>query len=127
MNGAEDDPAGMEIDAGTEAAALLDAKLTIAPPAGAPALRVAVHAEAVPPITDAGVQVTADKLGGADPVTEMVAPVCATVKAVPDASTEELLIMVTGTVEADAATVKVIEATTPFKIGVAFIPLATHA
>jgi len=126
VNSAEDNPAAMVIDAGTETAALLAIKLTTAPPSGAPVLRVAVHAEDVPPATVAGVQVTADKLAGADPGTEIVAPVWATVKAVPDPKTEELLLMVIGTVEADALTVKLIEATTPFKIGLAFMPLATQ-
>jgi hypothetical protein len=49
-----------------------------------------------------------------------------TVNAVPDPKTEELLVTVMGIVEADAARVKLIDATVPFKIELAFMPLATH-
>jgi hypothetical protein len=126
VNGAEVDPAGMVTDDGIETDALFLAKLTTAPPSGAPALEVTVQVEVAPPSTDAGLQLTPDKLNGAVPETVMVPPVCATVSAVPDANTEELFITEMGIVEADVATVKVMEATTPFNMGFAFMPLARH-
>ena len=61
MNVDEEDPAGMVTDVGTVTDALLSAKLTTAPPAGAPAVRFTVHMELVPPTTDAGLQTTEDK------------------------------------------------------------------
>jgi hypothetical protein len=51
----------MVTDPGTVTDVLLSAKLTTAPPAGAPAVRFTVHMELVPPTTDAGLQTTEDK------------------------------------------------------------------
>jgi hypothetical protein len=53
----------------------------------------------------------------------MVPPVCATVNAVPDPSTEDPLLTAIDMVEADGARVNVMAATTPFTIGFKFIPL----
>ena len=56
----------------------------------------------------------------------MVPPVCATVNAVPDPRTEEPFVTVTGEVDADGVSVKVMAASTPFTMGFAFIPLTWH-
>jgi hypothetical protein len=61
VNVVEDDPAGIVTDPGTVTDVLLSAKLTTAPPAGAPAVRFTVHMELAPPTTDAGLQTIEDK------------------------------------------------------------------
>jgi hypothetical protein len=61
VNVEEADPAGIVTDAGTVTDVLLSAKLTTAPPAGAPAVRLTVQLELAPPTTDAGLQTTEDK------------------------------------------------------------------
>jgi hypothetical protein len=126
VNVEEDDPAGIVTNAGTVTDALLPAKLTTAPPAGAPAVRFTVQIELAPPTIDAGLQTTEDKLDWMLPDTEMVPPVCATVNAVPEPRTEEPFVTVMGVVEADEVRVKVMAAITPLTIGFTFIPLTWH-
>ena len=58
----EEEPAGIVTEAGAVTAVLLSAKLTTAPPAGAPAVRFTVQMELAPPTTDAGLQTTEDKV-----------------------------------------------------------------
>jgi len=58
LNVAEVCPAGMVTDAGTWAAALLELRVTVVPPAGAGPVRVTVPVELVPPVTVLGVMVT---------------------------------------------------------------------
>jgi len=122
----EDDPAGIVTDPGTVTDVLLSAKLTTAPPAGAAAVRFTVQMELAPPTIDPGLQTTEDKFDWTLPDTEMVPPVCATINPVPDPRTDEPLVMVTGMVDADGVSVKVMAAITPFTIGFKFIPLTSH-
>jgi hypothetical protein len=61
VNVEDDDPGGIVTDPGTVTNVLLSAKLTTAPPAGAPAVKFTVQMEFAPPMTDAGLQTTEDK------------------------------------------------------------------
>jgi hypothetical protein len=62
VNVEEEDPAGTVTEAGTVTDVLLSAKLTTAPPAGAPAVRFTVQMELAPPTIDAGLQATEDNV-----------------------------------------------------------------
>ena len=71
-----DAPAGMSSVAGTVAAAvLLLTSATDAPPAGAGPLRTTVPVAAVPPVTEAGLNVNDETIGDASTVTLVVAVV----------------------------------------------------
>lgn len=71
-----DAPAGISSVAGTVAAAvLLLSRVTEAPPAGAGPLKTTVPAEAVPPVTEVGLNVSEETIGDASTVTLVVAVV----------------------------------------------------
>ena len=65
-------PAAIETDAGTETAALLDARITVTPPVGAAPFNVIVPVDALPPVTLAGLKAMDATFGAvipSDPLT----------------------------------------------------------
>jgi hypothetical protein len=123
---AEESPAPIMVDAGTVAEAVtLDAAEIKAPPVGADPDKVTVQVLAVPPWTEAGLQLTEDKLGPVEaPGTVIVPPLPTTVSEVPDGST--LVRLVKEIAAVDLTAVKVKEATTPLEMIVEFVPDATQ-
>jgi len=126
LNVAEVAPAATVTDAGTVNVVLLLVSVTALPPAGAAWFRVTVQVlEALGPRL-AGLHATLDTCNGtAPPVT--VPPVAETVIPAPDGDDPILPLTPMAVLVAPAAIVRLITATVPFGIIVAFMPETRHA
>lgn len=118
-------PAATVAEAGTVSSPLLLDKVTIAPPVGAAWLRVTVHVEEPPVLSDAGLQVRLLILAGTPTVMVPPVAVAAMLVAVDDAA--DTAVTLIGTVpDALADRVTLIVASVPFWIVLAFNPLIMH-
>jgi hypothetical protein len=124
VNVAETAPAGMVTDAGTVTAELLTERDTAAPPAGAARLSPTVQPELLPPVTEAGLQLSVDSIGWAMAVTVIVPPVGVKTEPVPSAIAPIGLTRLMGMVAADGVRTNAREAITPSAMAFWFMPLA---
>jgi hypothetical protein len=123
VNVAETAPAGMVTDAGTVTAELLTERDTTAPPAGAVRLSPTVQVELEPPVTEAGLQFSVDRVGCAMAVTVIVPPAGVTARPVPSPIAPIVLDRLMGMVDAAGVRTNAREAITPLAIAFWFIPL----
>lgn len=117
--------AGTVTDAGTVSNALLLESVVTIPPAGAAWLRVTVHVEEPPVLSDDGLQFTLLRLTAAATVT--LPPVADVLRPVPLADEADTLVTLIGIVpDAPAASVTLTAAIVPFWMTLAFRPLTIH-
>jgi len=125
VNVAEFIPAATVTDAGIVNAVLVSDRAMTAPPAGAAALRVTLHAVLLELPNVEGLQANPLTMGkGGGPVT--VLPVADKVRLIPPLETARALVMPIDVVLTPGAKVKLITATVPFAIVLEFMPETMH-